>query len=145
MQERLRKAQQAVEREQQQAQAQTMQTAISVGSSLLGAFLGRKVVSRTTLSSAAQAARAMSRTYKERQDVDRYGESVEAVQQQLDDLNTQFQDEVNALAARIDPATEQLETIAIKPKKTGISVRLLTLCWAPYRKDTSGEMKPAWE
>jgi hypothetical protein len=145
MQERLRKAQQAVEREQQQAQAQTLQTVISVGSGLLGAFLGRKVVSKTTLNSAAQAARAMSRTYKERQDVDRYGESVEAVQQQLDDLNNQFQTEVNALGSKIDPATEQFETISIKPKKTGISVRLLTLCWAPYRKNASGELKPAWE
>jgi hypothetical protein len=145
MQERLRKAQQAVEREQEQAHAQTMQTVISVGTGLLGAFLGRKVISKTTLNSAAQAARSMSRTYKESQDVGRYNESVEAVQQQLDDLNNQFQAEVDGLASKIDPATEQFETIAIKPKKTGISVRLLTLCWAPYVKDTSGQMKPAWE
>jgi hypothetical protein len=144
MEERLRKAEQAVAREQQQAQAQTFQTVLSVGSGLLGAFLGRKVVSKSTLSSATQAARAMSRTYKERQDVDRYGESVEAVQRQLGDLNSQFEEEVAALSSRIDPATEQFETVAVKPKKTGITVRLLTLCWAPYVEE-AGQMKPAWE
>jgi hypothetical protein len=33
---------------------------------------------------------------------------------------------------RIDPMTEPLTTIAIKPKKVNISVRLFTLAWAPY-------------
>ena len=33
----------------------------------------------------------------------------------------------------------------IKPKKTNINVRMFTLAWAPYAKDSSGELKPAWD
>ena len=83
LQERLRRAQQAVEREQQQSSAQTMSSVISVGASLLGAFMGRKVISKTTIASAASAARSIGRSQKESQDVARTEETVEAVQQQM--------------------------------------------------------------
>src|SRR5262249_10576527 len=85
--ERKRRAEQAVERERSQAQQQTLQTAVSVGSALLGAFLGRKTLSVANLNRAATAARAAGRYRKEAQDVERAGDSVEAVQKQIDDLN----------------------------------------------------------
>ncbi len=44
LEERLRKAQLAVDREAEQKKQQTMQTVISVGSTLLGAFLGGKAL-----------------------------------------------------------------------------------------------------
>ena len=45
----------------------------------------------------------------------------------------------------MDASTAALETISIKPKKTNINVRMFTLAWAPYAKDSSGELKPAWD
>lgn len=140
LQDRLRRAQQAVEREQQQAQSQRMQSAISIGSTLLGAFFGRKVVSKATVGAVAGAARTMSRTQKESGDVARAQETVEVVQQQIADLESEFQAGTAALQTRIDPLNETLETVSVKPKKTNISVRLFTLAWAPYRNG-----QPAWE
>ena len=54
-------------------------------------------------------------------------------------LDADFKSETDALVSKIDPMTEPLTTLAIKPKKTNISIRLFTLAWAPY---TDG--KPAY-
>ena len=129
--ERKRKATQAVEREKGQASQQTLQVAISVGTTLLGAFLGRKAVSASTLTRAATAVRAVGRSRKESEDVERAGESVEAVQAQIDELNAAFKAEVDALDSKVNPTTEPLEPVTIRPKKTNISVRLVALAWMP--------------
>ncbi|MEP6536437.1 MAG: DUF87 domain-containing protein [Bryobacteraceae bacterium] len=139
LQERLRRAQQAVEREQQQASSQTMSSVISIGASLLGAFMGRKVISKTTISSAASAVKSIGRARKESQDVGRVEETVEAVQQQMAAVDADFKAETDALVSKIDPMTEPLTTLALKPKKTNISIRLFTLAWAPY-----ADGKPAY-
>ena len=57
LQEKIRKAEQAVERETSQAKQAGMQTAVSFGATLLGAFVGRKKVSSSTLSKATTAMR----------------------------------------------------------------------------------------
>jgi hypothetical protein len=143
LQDRIRRAQQAVEREQEQANASKWQTAISVGSTLLGAFLGRKALSAGTIGRATTAARGASRAYKESQDVSRAGENVEALQQQLNDLQAQFDAESAQIAQQCDPQTEELETITLKPKKTNITVRSLVLAWAPYWQ-AGGNETSAW-
>ncbi len=145
LQDRIRRAQQAVEREAQQAQAQKIQTAISFGTTLLGAFLGRKAISASTLGRATTAARGVSRSMKESQDVARAGETAEALQQQLADLESQLQQETAALESKVDSMTETLETVIVKPKKTNISVSLVALAWAPYWQQKDGQVTAAWE
>src|SRR6185369_6315385 len=71
LEERKRRAEQAVAREAEQAQGQKVQTAISFGATLLSSFLGRKRTSLTTLGRATTAARGVSRSMKESQDVGR--------------------------------------------------------------------------
>ncbi len=71
LQNQLQRAQAARERESSQATAQKLQTAISFGATLLGAFMGRKAVSATTLGRATTAARGVGRTMKEAEDVKR--------------------------------------------------------------------------
>jgi hypothetical protein len=110
----------------------------------LGAFLGRKTVSATTLGKAATAARGVGRSIKEANDVARAQENVEAIRRQLVDLEAQFEAEVNTLVAKIDPLTEPLETIALRPAKANIDVRLVALAWAPHWLDRDGRRTPAW-
>jgi hypothetical protein len=145
LQDRIRRAQQAVERENQQAQHQKLQTAISFGTTLLGAFLGRKTLSASTLGRATTAARGVGRSMKESQDVARAGDTVEALQQQLADLESQLQAETSALESTTDPLNENLETVTLKPKKTNISVSLVTLTWVPFWKGKDGTLIAAWE
>jgi hypothetical protein len=144
LQERLRKAQAAADKQQEQARQAKMQTALSVGATLLGAFTGRKAFSSSTISKATGAARKAGRAMEESGDVARAAETVEAVQQQLADLQAQFDAETAALAEKIDPLTEALESVSVKPKKTDILVQLATLAWAPYWQDEQGDLTPAW-
>jgi hypothetical protein len=145
LQERLRRAQQAVEREGEQVTQAGAQTAISVGAAILGAVLGRKTVSATTLGRATTAARGAGRVLKERQDTGRARETVEALQQRITELEAEAEAELARLEQREDPLTTPLETVAIKPRKSDITVRLCALTWAPYRVDAQGQASPAWE
>jgi hypothetical protein len=144
LQERLRKAQASVQKQQEQAREAKMQTAFSFGATLLGAFTGRKTLSSGNISRATGAARRASRAMEESGDVTRANETVAAVQQQMADLQAQFESESNALAEKIDPLTEPLEAVSIKPKKTDIQVQLTALVWAPFWQDEQGNPSPSW-
>jgi len=144
LQDRIRRAGRATEREKEQAQQQKIQTAISVGATLLGAFLGRKAVSTATMGRAATAARAGSRTWKEAQDVARAAETVEALRRQLAELESQFEADAQALESAGDAAAEAFETVSVRLRKTNIALRFVALCWAPYWQDAQGDLRPAF-
>jgi hypothetical protein len=143
LQERLRRAQQAVDKQAEQAKQAKLQTAISFGSTLLSAFTGRKV-SSSTISRASSAFRGVSRSIDESKDVARAGDTVAAIQQQLTSLQADFDAETAALQAKIDPTSETFTTIVVKPNKSDILVQLVGLVWMPYWQDTQGTTTPAW-
>ena len=64
--ERLLRAEQAIAREDEQVKAKKMQTAISFGTAIIGAFLGRKAISATSASRVGTAMRSASRVQKEK-------------------------------------------------------------------------------
>jgi len=145
LEERLRRAQQVVERERAQVAQQGVQAAISVGATLLGAFLGRKVTSVGTIGRATTAARGAARVLKEQQDIGRATETSESLRQQLADLEAEFNAEMAELEGKGDALTERLESVTFRPKKTNISVQLCALAWAPHWQDAQGKAIPAWE
>jgi len=142
LQERIRRAEQAVSRESEQVKQQGVQTVISIGATILGAFLGRKTVSTSTLGRATTAARGAGRVLKEREDVGRAQENVQALQQQLADLEAEFKVEAESAALT---GAESIQTFTIKPTKQNISVKLVVLAWAPWWKTATGERIPAWK
>jgi hypothetical protein len=145
LEERKRRAQQAVEREAEQARGQKMQTAISFGATLLSSFMGRKAISMTSLGRATTAVRGVGRSMKESQDVGRAEETVAAVDAQMADLDAQFKEETTTIETSGDPQTETLETTVVKPTKANITIKLLSLAWTPYWRDANGQATPAWE
>ena len=145
LQDRIRRAGQMVERQQAESRSSQMQAAISVGASILGAFLGRKTISATNIGRATTAIRGAGRAIKESQDVGQAEENVAALQQQLADLEAQFKSESEALAAATDPLNEKLESIAIRPTKANIAVKLVALAWTPHWRDGKGVLTQAWQ
>ncbi len=140
---KIRLAEQAVEREQEQVKAQDMQTAISVGATVLGAFLGRRRVSSSTLGRATTAARAANRSASTRADVERANENLEALNQKMEDIEQQFQSEVSAIQVELDKAAESVEVVNIAAKKTNVSVDVFSFAWAPYQV-SNGKYVPLW-
>jgi hypothetical protein len=145
IQDRIRRAGQMVERQQAESRSSQMQAAISVGASILGAFLGRKTVSVTNIGRATTAIRGAGRALKESKDVGLAEENVSALQQQLADLEAQFKEETDALATATDPLNEKLETVSLKPTKANIAVKLVALAWTPHWQDAGGRLTSAWQ
>ena len=145
LQDRIRRAAQMVERQQAESRASQMQAAISVGASILGAFLGRKTISASNIGRATTAIRGAGRAIKESKDVGQAEENASALQQQLANLEAQFKTETDALATATDPMSEKLETVSLKPTKANIDVKLVALAWTPHWQDGKGILTPAWQ
>lgn len=145
LQDRIRRAELQKEKQQAESRSSQVQAAISVGASILGAFLGRKTISVSNIGRATTAVRSAGRVMKESKDVGVAEENVAALRRQLADLEAQFKSESDALAAATDPLNEKLETIVVKPTKANIAVKLVTLAWTPHWRDAEGRLTPAWE
>ncbi len=144
LEERVRRAEQSVRRQEDQSKQHKMQTVISVGSTILGSFLGKSPVSATTLGRATTSARGAGRVLKSQEDIKRAEETLEIHRQQLQELEEEFKRETELLEAALDPLSEELETLTIKPLKKDISLRLFALAWLPYRISPVGIVEQAW-
>jgi hypothetical protein len=141
---RLMRAQQAVEREAEQSKSRKVQTVISFGTAILGAFLGRKAVSVGSASRVGTAMRSASRMRKEKMDVARARQRVAAIETQLSELETRMQEDIEKIEFSHDAEFEQLDEIHIKPKQSDITLEVFGLAWIPFRRDAEGRLSPDW-
>jgi len=124
-----RRTQDSVAKEEQQASQQKLQTAVSFGATLLGAVLGRKAVSMSTLGRATTAARGVSRSMKESGDIAQAQERQRHAEAELKEIQAELEREVQELQDGAPDAS--IETTEVKPKKAGVDVRLVALAWKP--------------
>jgi hypothetical protein len=127
-----------VEREKGQASQQKMQAAISLGTSILGAFLGRKMVSATNVGRIGTAAKSASRIGRESADVDRAEESVEQIDQRIADLNKELEAAIAQLDTRLDAQRIALRELSLAPRKSDVAVGKVLLLWTPWRIGADG-------
>lgn len=144
LEERIRRAEQAVAREKEQAKQQKIQTVISFGATILSAMLGRKATNLSSMGRAATTARGAGRILKEGKDVERAEGNVQDLQHQLEDLQTLIREETEQVSSCLDPLSEELEPHALRPRKSDISVVLVALAWMPYWQDSRGKHLAAW-
>jgi len=139
------KAMAKVDAQKAQASSAKLNTAIQIGSSLLGALLGRKsggllgaasLVKGTTVTSA-------SRAWKEGQDVAAAETELERMKIEYEAINKQCEEEVQKLKDQYDPATLALETFKLSPVKKNISNTATGILWLPYER-VGGSMRQAW-
>jgi hypothetical protein len=131
LQDRIRRAEQTVQVQSEQATGAKMGAAVSVGAAIFGALLGRKTVSTGTLGRATTAARGMGRISKETQDVTRAAENVASLKAQLSELEAQLQGDLQSMTDAWDVSSDSLERVLVKPKRGGVSVQLVALVWVP--------------
>ena len=72
---------------------------------------------------------------KQAGDIGRAKENVAAIDAQITALESELQAELDQRAAATDPLTEKLEPLALRPKKSDITVKLVALAWAPVREN----------
>lgn len=143
LEEKIRRAEDRVEREKAQANQAKTSTMLSFGAAAVSALFGRKTFSRSTMAKASSALKGVGRSMEQGKDVDRAEEGLEVLQSQLAELNTELEAELAAIAERFDPQSQPLETTTLRPKKSDVAVRRLTLVWTPWRT-TGGAREAAW-
>ena len=132
------------QRAAQQSTKKKLDTAVSFGTAILGAVLGRKRISSTTASKMGTAIRSASGARKEAADVARAKQTAAKVLKDLEALNADLEREVDALEDSYDASVEELNEIEVRAKVSDIHVPLVGLVWMPYRDAGDGRLEPAW-
>jgi hypothetical protein len=127
--EKIEKAEGRVHREKSQYDHQKLQTAISFGSTLLGALLGRKIGSSRNVGRATTAARSAGRAAREREDIARAKKEVVRLKEQFAQLEQELEDKAENLRALPSPADLHLDEVSVRPRKSDISVTEMALVW----------------
>jgi hypothetical protein len=131
LQERRRRALERAERERDDYASRKLETAVSMGASVLGALFGRKLASAANVGRAAGALRSVGRAAREREDIARADESAEALAAQLQQLEAQFQAETRALREAGGVETLEIAELRVPPRKADLAVDSLVLLWVP--------------
>ena len=103
---RIERARQKVERERAEAQNKSMQTYVSIGSAVLGALLGRKKLSSTTIGKAATSMRSASRATRQQADVAHAEEGLSSLEAKRRELEEEIEAELEQI--RLDSAPERI-------------------------------------
>ena len=141
---RLMRAEQTIAVQKEQSTKRKLDTAISFGTAILGAVLGRKKLSSSTATKMGSAIKTAGSARKEAADVDRAMQTAEKVKADIAALNAELEKEVQDLDTSFDAQAEDLDEIVVRAKSTDIYVSVTGLLWLPYSADETGRLHPAW-
>jgi hypothetical protein len=141
---RLMRAEQATAVQQQQSTKKKLDTAISFGTAILGAVLGRKRISSTSASKMGTAIRTAGGARKEAADVERAKQTVAKVKSDIAALSKALAADVAELDTSFSAQSEELTEIVVRAKSTDIHVVITGLVWLPYTTGEKGRLSPAW-
>jgi hypothetical protein len=143
--EKLKRAEIAHETEVAQARSAKMSSLISIGSSVLGALMGRKKLSVTSMNRAGTSMRSMSRAWEQGKDVDHAEDRIEDLQESIKELEKQLTAEMDEVRATLAAAAEKFEEVTIKPLKKNIDVKAVGIVWLPAYRVSDFELEQAWK
>jgi hypothetical protein len=138
LQDQIRRAEDRVAREQSQYSQQKVQSAISIGATVLGAIFGRSLRNVGNIGRAGTAMRSATRIGREKEDVARADESLDVLKQRLAALQATCEQEVASLQGSLDAATLSLTAQELAPRKSDIAVGAVALVWTPWRTGSDG-------
>ncbi len=141
---KIRRAEQKIEKEKAQKSSKTLSTAVSFGTSVLGALFGRKLASSTNISRAGSAIKAASGMAAEAGDVRAAEEQYAALLQEREELNTTVETEVQQIADSLDTDLMKFGSMELSPRKTDTAVDRIALLWLPYADDGAGNIQRAF-
>ena len=136
------RAEERVRKEQAQAKNQSFSSFVSIGSTILGAIMGRKIASRTNISKAATAMKSAGKISKEKQDVIKAEERLELERERLADLEAKFEEEIGKLENSAAPELLDVVEYVVRPRKSDITISEVALAWMPYAVDKTGNAEP---
>ena len=132
LQEKVRKAREKLDRQQAEASKSKWDAAVTFGNSVLGAFLGKKKITKTNVGRASSAAKAATKAMQKSTDVSQAEADLDEALREFTDMEIQFKDEVDRLGEMLRPEALPLKKIELTPRKADISVEQVVLAWTPW-------------
>jgi len=120
------RAREAVTRQQTQARAAQMQTAISVGTSVLGALFGKRASGLGHLSRAGTAVRGATRAMQKASDVGTAGQRLQTAEAEAFALEEELEARIAELAP---PPPPRIETVRLKLIPSTLQIRSSGILW----------------
>jgi hypothetical protein len=121
---RVRRAEDRMSREEIETEQQSLDTAFSVGASVLGALMGRRVSPARSIRSAGKGAR-------QHQDLKVAERELDAARQALSALNAELTAKMTDVETKTDVSSVELLTVSVHPKKADVSVGVVGILWQP--------------
>ncbi len=118
-----------IEKEKSDVKSKTTDTVLSFGMAVLGAFLGRKAISSSTLSRASSGVRHAGRIAKEKEEVKRAEESLALLQGNMENLVMEVEVKVSEVMDKYQLENFKIESFYIKPRRSDIFNLQLALLW----------------
>jgi len=129
LQEQVRKAAVRVEKEKDQYGQQKVSTAISFGTTILGALFGRSAASIGTVGRAGSTMKGMGRASKEKRDIAMAEDSMGAVQERLTALQQEMDASLEQIKSTLDIDALEISSTQIRPRKSDITLTSFGLGW----------------
>jgi DNA-binding ferritin-like protein len=117
---RLSRAKARVEKEAADSTSSMIETGIAV----LGALFGR-----TSPTKIGRAFKKGSNILKERGDMSRAEERMAGIQEDIEALEYELEDSIDAINEKYNVANCEIETYSMKPRKTDIDIELCAVVW----------------
>ena len=141
---RIRRAEQKIEKEKSQKSSKTLSTAVNFGTSILGALFGRKLGSVSNIRRAESVIKSATSAAAEAGDIRAAEEQYAALIQEREELNTTVETEVQQIADQLDTDLMKFDSMEISPRKTDTAVDRIALLWLPYSEDGAGSIQRAF-
>ncbi len=119
-----------LEKEEAQASSTTTDTIISIGTSIIGAFFGKSLVSKTNIGKVATSARKAGKIMKERNDVKYVKEDIQVMQDEIVGLQKELETSIEEINEEYKISNYEIEEIFIKPRRKDIFDLEIELLWS---------------
>ena len=146
---RLSREEQELAEDRDEYEGRKSEELLSAGETLVG-MLG--IFGRRTSRGLSTAARKRRMTTKARADIVESEEEIERLEAEIEEMRLEMEQDAEAIAENWGEVAEEIETYAVKPRRSDVEVRLVALGWAPHweiayrsaRGKLTHDRVPAW-
>jgi hypothetical protein len=118
-----------LEKEKDQASAKTTDTLISIGSSIIGAFFGKSLLSKTNVGKAASSIKNASKVLKEKKDIKFVEAEIEELSLDIEDLREKLELEIEDINEEFNISNYEITQSYIKLRRKDIYNIKISLLW----------------
>jgi hypothetical protein len=125
LEERLRTARVALEKQEANARLRKQDALLSAGETVFSLFSGRR-------RSISAAARKVSQVSTSKASIEAAEEKVEVLESDIEELKQDLKTETDDIVTRWESMLKEYEDVVIRPRRTDIEVTLFALTWVPH-------------